>query len=538
MEKAQGPAIDAPSVLQETLSHIKVRPVYASADLDRRGFDADRDLGVPGEFPYTRGVTRGMYRDQLWVMGQYSGYGSPAETNRRIRRLLEQGQRGFSIALDLPTQVGLDSDSPLARGEVGRVGVPIDTVDDMIELLRGIDLDQVRQIRTTANSIGPIAVALFTVASEELGSSPTRFRVMLQNDALKEYVARGTFIFPPAAGLRFSVDVIEHCARHLRHWEPIEFCGYHIRDSGATAIDEVAFAIANGIEYIDAALARGLTIAQIGHAFWMFLSAHLDLFEEVAKFRAARRLWARLMRDRYGAADEACRLNIFSYTLGSAQTLQEPLNNVARVAYEALAAVLGGAQTLATTSYDEAVQLPSEDAVRIALRTQQIIAYETGVARTADPLAGSYFLEELTCELEERIRKQLDEITDRGGALRALQSGWIGRQIDEEAYRQQRAIEDRERVVVGVNAFRTEAVGGVRHRMTIDTSVEEAQIARLHASRASRDAAAVGRALDSIRAAAAEDRNTVMPIIDAIRVRASVGEIVSALKEIWGTHEP
>ncbi len=522
----------------ETLSRVPVRSLYTHVDLEKDGFDAERDLGLPGQYPFTRGVDRRMYRDQPWVMGQYSGYGSPRETNQRIRRLLGQGQKGFSIALDLPTQVGLDSDDPLARGEVGRVGVPIDTVDDMVELLDGIRLDQVRQIRTTANSIGPIAVALFTVAAEELGSSASEFRVMLQNDVLKEYVARGTFIFPPAAGLRFSVDVIEHCARNLRHWEPIEFCGYHIRDSGANAIQEVAFAVANGLEYIDATLARGLTIEQIGHAFWLFLSAHIDLFEEVAKFRAARRVWARLMRQRYGASDDASRLNLFVYTLGSAQTMQEPLNNIARISFQALAAILGGAQTLATSSYDEAVQLPSDEAVRISLRTQQIIAYETGVTRTPDPMAGSYLVEELTTQLEREIGKQLEVIAQKGGALRALESGWIGEQIDDEAFRQQQAIEHHERVVVGVNEFRSSDDVGIRHRLSIDPALEQNQIERLRVRRAARDQSRTAGALEAVRCAARDGRNTVEPITDAVRARASIGEIVGALKEIWGAYRP
>lgn len=522
----------------ETLSRLNVLPAYAAEDLDRSGFDPERDLGAPGRYPYTRGIDPRMYRDQFWVMGQYSGYGSPSETNKRIKRLLAQGQRGFSVALDLPTQVGLDSDDPLARGEVGRVGVPIDTVEDMIDLLQGIELDQVRQIRTTANSIGPLAVALFTVAAEELGSSPQRFRVMLQNDSLKEYVARGTFIFPPRAGLQFSADVIEHCARHLPHWEPIEFCGYHMRDAGSDAVQEVAFAIANGLEYIDATLTRGLTIEQIGHAFWLFLSAHLDLFEEVAKFRAARRLWARLMRDRYGASDEACKLNLFVYTLGSPQTLQEPLNNIARISYQALAAVLGGAQTLATSAYDEAMQLPSDEAVRISLRTQQILAYETGVTRSADPLAGSYLVEDLTCRLEAAIVEKLEKIREMGGALRALESGWIGAQLDEEAFRQQLAIESGERVVVGVNKFRLEETTSVKHRLAVEPSLEAEQIARLQAVRSKRDGVRVTEALGQLRTAAAARRNTVGPITDAVRARASVGEIIGTLKELWGRHRP
>ncbi len=323
-----------------------------------------------------------MYRERLWVMGQYSGFGSAKQTNARIRQLLGEGQLGFSVALDLPTQLGLDSDDPRSVGEVGRVGVPIDSIRDMVDLLDGIPLDNVRQIRTTANAIGPLAVALFLAGAEAHGYRGDQFKVMLQNDVLKEYVARGTYIFPPDKGLRFSVDVIEYCARTLPHWEPIEFCGYHIRDSGSNAVQEVAIAVANGIEYIDSALGRGLGIDQFAESLFMFLSAHLDLFEEAAKFRATRRLWARLMRDRYGASDPSCRLNLFVYTLGSPQTAQEPLNNIVRIAYQAMAAILGGVQTLATSAYDEALQLPSEEAVRVSLRTQQILAYETGVART------------------------------------------------------------------------------------------------------------------------------------------------------------
>jgi len=520
----------------ETLSRLAVGPLYTQLDLLDEGLDEATDVGLPGQFPYTRGINPGMYREGLWVMGQYSGYASPKATNLRIRRLIEQGQRGFSVALDLPTQIGLDSDDPLARGEVGKVGVPIDSVEDMKELLQGIRLNEIRQIRTTANAIGPIIVALFVVASEELGFSPDEFRVMIQNDSLKEYVARGTYIFPPAAALRFSVDVIEYCSRNLPHWEPIEFCGYHIRDSGSDAVQEVAFAMANGFDYIDETLRRGLTIHDIGHALWLFLSAHLDLFEEVAKFRAARRVWARLLRDRYGAPEELCKLNIFCYTLGSPQTLQEPLNNIVRVAYQALAAVLGGVQTLATTAYDEAVELPSDEAVKISLRTQQILAYETGAGRSADPLGGSYLVEHLTNELETAILKKLGEIEAQGGALRALESGWIGREIEEEAYRQQLAIESGERVVVGVNKFRVADDATVRHRLTTEAGLEEEQVRRTVAVRAARDRKAHTATLEKVRLAAEGGENTIPALIDAVRARATVGEIGGVLKAVWGVH--
>lgn len=519
-----------------TTSQTPLAPVYGSDDLDRFGFDAQRHLGQPGHPPFTRGPRSGMYREELWVMGQYSGAASPKQTNERIRSLLASGQRGFSIALDLPTQLGLDSDSPLARGEVGKVGVPIDTVDDMIVVLDGIQLSDVRQIRTTANSIGPIAAGLLTVAAEELGYDASQFRVMFQNDSLKEHVARGTQIFPPAAGLRFSVDLIEHTARQLQHWEPIEFCGYHYRDSGATAVQEVAFAVANALEYLQAALARGLTIDQLGRSFFMFLSGGLEFFEEAAKFRAARRIWSRIIEERFSPAGiDPTRLNIFCYTLGSSQTAQEPLNNIIRIAYQSLAAILGGAQVLATTAYDEAFQLPSDEAVRIALRTQQILAYETDAARTADPLGGSYLIETLTTDLERRMLDYLTEIEQRGGALAALEQGWIAAELETAAYEHHRAVERGDFVVVGVNAFRaSEGSAELRHRHKIDSQVEAEQLQRLAEARRRRNVARTAAALGNVRTAAAGDLNTVEPIAEALRARATVGEIVSELKTVWG----
>ena len=479
-----------------------------------------------------------MYRDELWVMGQYSGAASAENTNKRIKALLASGQRGFSIALDLPTQLGLDSDDPWAEGEVGMVGVPLDTVDDMITVLEGIKLDTVRQIRTTANSIAPIAAGMFTVAADELGYSPQQFRVMFQNDVLKEYVARGTQIFPPAAGLRFSVDLVEHCARKLSHWEPIEFCGYHYRDSGSTVVQEVAFPLANALTYLGEAIARGLSIDDLGHSFFMFLSGGLEIFEEAAKFRAARRIWARLIEERFNPkTPDPCRLNIFCYTLGSPQTLQEPLNNIVRIAYQTLAAVLGGAQVIATTAYDEAFQLPSDEAVRIALRTQQIAAYETDAARTADPLGGSYFVELLTAEIERKVCTYLAEIEERGGALRALESGWIGSELENSAYAHQLRIEAGEHVIVGANAFRDSSDDGpgLQHRHVIDPHVRAAQIERLEATKKRRDAGKVDATLGALRDAAVNGTNTVQPIADALRARASIGEIVKVLKGEWGT---
>ena len=529
-----------------TASGLEVAPLYTLADLP---IDADslpaalgdwyrERLGFPGEAPFTRGPQPGMYRERPWVMGMYSGRASPAETNRRIRSLLERGQKGFSVALDLPTQVGLDSDHPLALGEVGRVGVPIDTLRDMQDLLAGIALDQVRQIRTTANAIGPIAVALFVAGAESHGHSAKSSKVMFQNDVLKEYVARGTYIFPPARGLRFSVDVVEYCAKELPHWEPIEFCGYHIRDSGSTAVQEVALALSNGIAYIDEALSRGLSIDQFAHSIFLFLAADLDLFEEVAKFRAARRIWCRLIGDHYGAKHaESCALNIFCYTLGSALTAQEPLNNVARVAYEALAAALGGVQTLATSSYDEALGLPSDEAVRTSLRTQQILAFETGVTRTADPLGGAWYVEHLTDRIEESILAYMKRVEEQGGGLAAIESGWVRREIEEEAYRKQRRIEDGQQAVVGVNRFAESGEARYVAMPALDANTETEQRERLARVRAERDASRVARTLAEVRRAAVEGHNTVPPILDAIRAYASVGEITHELASIWGRHQ-
>ena len=525
-----------PEIGIQTRSSLSVKSTYMEQDLEDAAFHPARDLAAPGSFPFTRGLVADGYRERLWVMGQYSGYGSPRETNRRIRNLLQQGQAGFSVALDLPTQMGLDSDDPLAAGEVGKVGVPIDSLLDMVELLDGIPLDQVRQIRTTANAVGPVFVALFLAAGEEFGYSSDQFRVMFQNDVLKEYVARGTYIFPPAAGLQFSVDAIEYCANNVPNWEPIEFCGYHIRDSGSNAVQEVAFAIANALAYLDATRARGVNIDELASSLYMFLSAGQDLFEEVAKFRATRRIWARLLHDRYDVKEEHCGLHIFAYTLGSAQTLREPLNNVVRIAYQALGAVLGGVQTLATTAYDEAFQLPSEDAVRISLRTQQILAYETGVARTTDPLAGAYFIESLTTELEDAIGAKLREVEEHDGAVGALASGWLAREIDEEAFRQHQEVESGDRPVVGLTHFTTDEVVEVGHRLSPAPGLEEDQCAKLAKLRAERHPKVV-ETLAELRRAAAEGRNTVPFILTAVKEYASVGEIVATLKTVWGVHK-
>jgi methylmalonyl-CoA mutase N-terminal domain/subunit len=520
-----------------TLSGLPVNALYTPLDVEASPEQYLEQLGLPGEAPFARGVLPGMYREKLWVMGQYSGVASATETNLRIRSLLEQGQRGFSVALDLPTQNGFDSDHPLAQGEVGRVGVPIDTLADMETLLHDIPLDQVAQIRTTANAIGPIAVALFIAAAEAHGYPPDSFRLLLQNDVLKEYLARGTFVFPPRPALQFSVDVVEYCAQSLPSWEPIEFCGYHVRDSGSTAIQEVAIALANGIEYIEASLGRGLDIDSFAHSVFLFLSAGLDLFEEVAKFRAARRMWHTLLKDRFHAKKpESLSANIFCYTLGSPQTAQEPLNNVIRISYQALAAVLGGVQTLATSSYDEALGLPSAEAVRVSLRTQQILAYETGAARTADPLGGSYFVESLTERFEAETWEYLNRIERQGGALQALESGWLHGELDEQAYRYQRSVEDGDRVVVGVNRFGVDAPSHITAPATATNQTEREQIERLAKVRQDRDSDRVHQTLEDLDKATNAGENTIPSLLEAVRAYATIGEICEVLAKTWGRY--
>jgi len=518
-----------------TLSGFDVKSLYSPLDV-RPNSDYMINLGLPGEAPYTRGISPGMYRDRLWVMGQYSGVASATETNKRIRSLLEQGQRGFSVALDLPTQNGLDSDHPLSRGEVGRVGVPIDTLADMETLLQGIPLDTIAQIRTTANAIGPIAIALFIAAAEAHGYAPDSFRVLLQNDVLKEYLARGTYIFPPRPAMQFSVDVVEYCSKYLPTWEPIEFCGYHIRDSGSTAVQEVAIALANGIEYINASLERGLDIDSFAPTVFLFLSAHQDVFEEVAKFRAARRMWYKLLKERFGAVkDESLSVKIFCYTLGSPQTAQEPYNNIVRIAYQTMAAILGGVQTLATSSFDEALGLPSDEAVRISLRTQQILAYETGVARTADPLGGSYFVESLTDEFEAAAWEYLGRIEAQGGALAALESGWLHAEVEEEAYRFQHDVETGEKVVVGVNRFEVDAPTQHVRASTANLKTETEQIERLAEIKRTRNAQGVTDALAHLDRSSREGSNTIPAILESVRAYATVGEICTVLSNNWGS---
>jgi methylmalonyl-CoA mutase N-terminal domain/subunit len=466
-------------------------------------------------------------------MGQYGGFGTPAETNARFRALLEAGTTGFSVALDLPTQMGLDSDDPLAEGEVGRVGVALDSLADVETLMAGIPLESIAQVRTTANSIGYIWAAWFVALAEQRGVDPGRFGIFIQNDVLKEFIARGTQIFPPEPSLKLSTDVIEYTTRNVPRWVPLAISGYHIREAGADAGQEIAFTFANAIAYLDAALERGLAIDDVAPGLYAFLSLGIDLLEEVAKLRATRRVWARLLRERFGARNpRSQQLRIFAFTAGSSLTAQQPLNNVVRASLEALAGALAGVQTMHVCAYDEAVGVPTARAATLALRTQQVIASETGVADTVDPLGGSYAIEALTDELDERITALLDEIGGRGGALACIESGWFQEEIAQSAYAQALAVESGERVVIGVNRHRSdpEPIDVFR----VDPAVEAAQVESLRAVRERRDGAAVARALERLGEAAAAGENVLPACVEAVKAYATVGEIVSAIRAVHG----
>jgi methylmalonyl-CoA mutase N-terminal domain/subunit len=490
----------------------------------------------PGEFPFSRGLTERGYIDEPWVMGMYSGYASPKETNARFKTLLKAGQTGLSIALDLPTQIGIDSDDPLAVGEVGKVGVPLNTVEDMLMLLDGLPISQIRQMRSTANAIGPIFAAFAIVALEELKIDPGSFRLFLQNDPLKEFPARGAWIFPPAASLRLAVDVIEYFAGHHPNWQPIQFCGYHVRDAGGTVVQEVAVAMANGIAYIEEAVRRGVRVADIAPALFFFLSASIDIFEEAAKFRAARRIWARLLRERYDVPLEMCGMKIFAYTLGGALVAQEPQNNITRIAYEALAAVLGGVQTLATSSWDEAHSLPSEQAAHLSLRAQQILAHETGAAKVVDPLGGSYYVEALTEQLESEIAGYVADILEKGGAVAAIENGFIEDELARCAFRDHEDVRSGRRLIVGVNFKPQTGEAGQSPSFALSSTIADEAITELRRVKAHRDRDRVEQALKAVCDAAKQGTNTIPALIEAARARASIGEMTQSLADVFGRH--
>jgi methylmalonyl-CoA mutase N-terminal domain/subunit len=480
-----------------------------------------------------------MYLDRPWIMGQYAGFGSAEQTNARFKELLRQGQTGFSVALDLPTQLGLDSDHPHARGEVGRVGVAIDSLADMEVLFDGIPLESIRQVRTTANSIGHLWLALNVALAEKKGTDPNAVRILIQNDVLKEYIARGTQIYPPRAGLRIVADVIEHCARHLPNWTPLSMSGYHMREAGASAVQELAFTFANGIAYCHAAVERGLSVDDFAPSLFTFLTADLDLLEEVAKFRAARRVWDDIMGNLFHAQNPDSRaLRIFAFSAGSNLTAQQPLVNVIRVTINALAAILGGVQTLHTSAYDEALGVPTEDAATLALRSQQVILEETGLTNVVDPLGGSYVIETLTAEIERRVHALLDEIAERGGALACIESGWFKKEIAESAYRIQSEIDSGARRVIGVNCYTVDEGGHGPQPFAIDASIEPDQVQRLRRVRATRDSGAVRTALARLDDAARAGSSIIPPTIEAVRAYATVGEITEALRNVFGSYEP
>jgi methylmalonyl-CoA mutase, N-terminal domain len=507
--------------------------LYAAEDL--AGRDPATDLGFPGSPPFTRGVYPTMYRGRLWTMRQYAGFGTAAESNRRYRYLLERGQTGLSVAFDLCTQIGYDSDHTLARGEVGKVGVAIDTVEDMEQLFDGIPLEGV-STSMTINATASILLALYLVVARRRGVAWTRLRGTVQNDILKEYIARGTYIFPPRPSMRLITDMFAFCAREVPAWNPISISGYHIREAGSTAAQEIAFTLADGIAYVQAAVDAGLDVDDFAGRLSFFFNAHNDLLEEVAKFRAARRMWARIMRERFGArAPESCALRFHAQTSGVSLTAQQPENNVVRVTVQALAAVLGGAQSLHTNAMDEALALPTEPAVRVALRTQQILAHESGVAGTVDPLGGAYAIESLTNRLEAEATRLVERIDELGGMVAAIETGFVQREIQESAWKLQRGIETGAQVVVGVNRYREEEGTKIPiHR--VDPGLERAQVERLHAFRAGRAEAAVGSVLAALRGAAESTANLMPPIVEAVDRGATLGEISDVLRGVFGEY--
>ena len=495
------------------------------------------DLGFPGQYPFTRGVQPTMYRGRLWTMRQYAGFGTPEETNQRFRELLANGQTGLSAAFDLPTQTGYDSDHPMAAGEVGQVGVAIDSLADMETLFEGIPLDAI-STSMTINAPAPIIVAMYIAAAQKQGHSPSVVTGTAQNDVLKEYVARGTYIFPPAQSVRFAADLITYCAREAPKFNSISVSGYHIREAGSTAAQEVAFAFANAFAYLDRCIARGASVDEVAPRISWIFNTHNYFFEEVAKFRALRRMWARAMKERYGATRaNAMTLRTHTQTGGSTLTAQQPLNNLTRSAVQALAAVLGGVQSLALSCYDEALALPTEEAQQLALRSQQIIAHETGAADTVDPLAGSYYVEWLTAELETQAQSILDRIEDIGGAVAAIESGYMQSEIQEASVAYQQEVEGGERVVVGVNEYVDEEEDATPI-FRPNTAVIDAQLERLARVRVERDSAAVEASLASLRAAARGDDNLMEPVLGAVRAYATIGEMCGVLREEWGEYTP
>jgi methylmalonyl-CoA mutase N-terminal domain/subunit len=515
-------------------SGIPIERVYLPfhvADLDY-----ERDLGFPGAYPFTRGVQATMYRGQLWTMRQYAGFGTAEESNRRYRYLLEHGQTGLSVAFDLPTQIGYDSDHPNAYGEVGKVGVAIDSIHDMRILFQGIPLDKV-STSMTINAPAAILLAMYMAVAQEQGVRGDQLNGTIQNDILKEYTSRGTYIFPPEPSMRIVTDIFAFCSKEVPNWNTISISGYHMREAGCTAVQEVAFTLANGIAYVEAGLKGGLDVDAFAPRLAFFFCCHLDFFEEIAKFRAARRLWARIMKERFKAKNpRSCMLRFHTQTAGCTLTAQQPKNNIIRVAYQAMAAVLGGTQSLHTNSMDEALALPTEEAVQIALRTQQILAYEFGVTETVDPLGGSFYVERLTNEIEERAMDYIRKIDEMGGSPRAIELGFIQKEIQEAAYAYQREVESGERVVVGVNRFQVQEPP-FKAILRVDPAVRERQLQRLEKIKRERDSERVKRALEGLRKAAEGTENLMPHILEAVKSEATLGEICDVLREVFGEYQ-
>ncbi len=507
--------------------------LYTPEDVE---IDYENELSYPGVYPFTRGVYPTMYRGRLWTMRQYAGFGTAEETNQRYKYLLSQGQTGLSVAFDLPTQIGYDSDHPMALGEVGKVGVAIDTIEDMQILFNGIPLDKV-STSMTINSTCAQILAMYVAVAEQQGISRSTLRGTVQNDMLKEYIARGTYIFPPEPSLRLATDIIMFCAKEMPKWNSISISGYHMEEAGATPVQEIAFTLANGITYVEKVLERGMNVDDFAPRLSFFFAAGNNFFEEIAKFRAARRLWAKIMKERFNAKNpRSMMLRFHVQTAGCTLTAQQPENNIVRVALQALAAVLGGCQSLHTNSFDEALCLPTEKAVRIALRTQQIIAEESGVADVVDPLGGSYYIEWLTDKIEEEAMRYIEKIDEMGGMIKAIESGYVQREIQKSAYEKQKAIDSGEIVVVGVNKYQIEEEIQIE-LLRVDKAVVEKQIERLRRFRENRDKQAVEKALSELRKAAEKEDENLMPyVLEAVKAKATLGEITDALREVFGEY--
>jgi methylmalonyl-CoA mutase N-terminal domain/subunit len=530
-EVANTPERETPTT---TVSSVPIEPLYTPENL--ADFDPETDLGYPGQYPFTRGVHATMYRSRLWTMRQFAGFGTPRQTNERFRFLLDKGQTGLSTAFDLPTLMGLDSDDPRCLGEVGRLGVAVDTLDDMRELFAGIDVGKV-SVSMTINAPAIVILSFYLANAQDQGIDWKLLRGTLQNDILKEFHAQNEFVFPPEPSVRLVADVIEFCTQHVPQWNTVSISGYHIREAGSTAVQELAFTLADGFHYVDTCLARGLDIDAFAPRLSFFFNSHNDLFEEVAKYRAARALWAETMRDRYGAQREASwKLRFHAQTAGCSLQDKQPQVNLIRVAYQALAAVLGGCQSLHTNSMDETLALPSEHAVTLALRTQQVLAYETGATNTVDPLGGSYFVETLTKQMAQQARGYFDRIEQQGGMIAAIEAGFFRREIADAAYAYQREVDARRKLIVGINAF-VEPEEKPLETLVLDATVEKDQVARLQRIKADRDAEAVRRSLQAVQRVAATRENLLPTLLEAARARCTVGEVMNALADVFGRYD-